>query len=474
MRRAVFFVPDEDAFVKRREELLAETSPGTLEHFEAALHLWIARYSRGDEPAVLNQAFREELFPTAEAFSQSGTPLDLRQMAQYQTALQFLSIGILMNAPSEHLGPLATRLIGSGQDAVIDRLLQAIASDLEPTDALLHPDPYTNLISGAQQAQPLQQRNDITRFLRRYYATLEGVVWYDSHLTPDAGFFGYWSFELAVFVKRYKLDDRPFADNIFYPRDLTGDRLLRTWLPTGYGDSQRNALAKLQAAWQKQADAQASKIDSQFQHFQDSIRSFVETALSIKDSPASEKRVQSQFQRSAHSLQMLSELTGLDPKQLDANPALAKTLITSLLQSVSAAARKAGKSPMPVDEIEEAIREEAEKEGVTLDELAADMPAELREHLESAPKSNYEDRMKGFSSALDQLIAEDELQEDELVAALQKLSVEYGLSEPEPTIQEKTKARLDKKWDEIRKGKQMIDFTFEDLFNGKGVEDQPQ
>jgi long-subunit acyl-CoA synthetase (AMP-forming) len=39
----------------------------------------------------------------------------------------------------------------------------------------------------------------------------------------------------------------------------------------------------------------------------------------------------------------------------------------------------------------------------------------------------------------------------------------------EPTVQEKVKAKLDKEWAEIRKGKQMIDFTFEDLFNGKGA-----
>jgi hypothetical protein len=40
-------------------------------------------------------------------------------------------------------------------------------------------------------------------------------------------------------VKILKLDDRLYANNLFYPRDLTGHKLLRTWEDSEQGDMDR-------------------------------------------------------------------------------------------------------------------------------------------------------------------------------------------------------------------------------------------
>ena len=49
---------------------------------------------------------------------------------------------------------------------------------------------------------------------------MSGAYWHDSHLNKDTGYFGYWCFELAAFVKALGIPDDAFADNPFYPRDL--------------------------------------------------------------------------------------------------------------------------------------------------------------------------------------------------------------------------------------------------------------
>jgi hypothetical protein len=46
------------------------------------------------------------------------------------------------------------------------------------------------------------------------------VYWHDKHTIKGVGFFGYWCFEVAAFVRKLGINDEPFADNPYYPRDL--------------------------------------------------------------------------------------------------------------------------------------------------------------------------------------------------------------------------------------------------------------
>ena len=81
------------------------------------------------------------------------------------------------------------------------------------------PKPYQALLE-AVNARGEQQIKLIQKFLSGYYAGMRKTYWYDSHLGENAGFFGYWCFELAAFVKALNIEDSAFSDNIFYPIDL--------------------------------------------------------------------------------------------------------------------------------------------------------------------------------------------------------------------------------------------------------------
>ena len=70
-----------------------------------------------------------------------------------------------------------------------------------------------------------------------------------------------------------------------------------------------------------------------------------------------------------------------------------------------------------------------------------------------ALKKHYEGRMTDFSQALDSLVQEEEVEPDDLVAALEKLAIDFGLAQPEPSIAEEVGEKFDKKWKELRKDK---------------------
>lgn len=473
MRRSVYFIPDEEAFVQARVQMREHSQSGNLAFASNCLFEWISMYSRGDKLESLHATFISLVLPAFEALE---AEFDLFEAEQYQIALAFLSISDILEIPLDNW-TFASRLIPSGNDAIIDRLLKPIIPELLAVEELIFEQPYLDLLKASKQTQPLQLRNEVMRFLRRYYSHLSQVSWYDAHLNSEAGFFGYWSFELAAFVKNYELDDRSFADNIFYPRDLVNERMYRTWLPTGYGDSQRNALDRLQKAWEKDADLQLKSIDSTFKQAQDSIRGFIEQALKQRHDGSSAQNAAEKLKRSASSLNFLSNLTGLDGNAFDKDPELAKKMILGLLQTVSKSASKLTSEGSKEDfGIDEGLAELAAAEGKTLEELAQDIPEEVREQLNrgnsDSPKEAYETRMRDFSKAIDSLVEENEIEQNELLKALEKIALEFGFSDPRPNPQEKLRAKLDEDWEKLREGKKMIDFTFDDLFNGTASTDE--
>ena len=58
------------------------------------------------------------------------------------------------------------------------------------------------------------------RFLAVYYDGMQDAYWHNTHLSDDSGYFGYWCFELAAFVRELRINDATFADSAFFPRNL--------------------------------------------------------------------------------------------------------------------------------------------------------------------------------------------------------------------------------------------------------------
>jgi hypothetical protein len=86
---------------------------------------------------------------------------------------------------------------------------------------VVYPEPY-GLLLQALDATGEERTQGIQKFLASFYDGMRGAYWHGSHASDDTGFFGYWCFELAAFVKAMAIDDSAFADNRYYPRDLVG------------------------------------------------------------------------------------------------------------------------------------------------------------------------------------------------------------------------------------------------------------
>jgi hypothetical protein len=185
------------------------------------LKLLIARYSRGDSVADV----RAEFPGVASAFHRARRTVarswNLRVLDNYVEGLWLLSLAVLFEAEQHTFHGLASDVNGAGHDALYDRLVASRQPGLVPTHALVHPKPYQPLFEAI--AAPLEQQGArIATFLKQYYAGMKKTAWHDTHLAPDAGFFGYWCFELAALVKVHGIPDTELADNLYYPRDLVG------------------------------------------------------------------------------------------------------------------------------------------------------------------------------------------------------------------------------------------------------------
>lgn len=190
--------------------------------FRERLKLLIARYSRGDEVRSLREqfplivdafvVFRGEPHLPREQFT-------LRRMDDYVHALWLLSLSILLDASQHVAEQIVTALNSEGQDAVFDRLVDVRVPMQRLIDVLLYPRPYEYL-HRAMDAHDGERDQLIALFLKRYYRGMRHTYWYGTDPMPNGGFFGYWCFELAAFVKALDIPDDSFADNVYYPRDL--------------------------------------------------------------------------------------------------------------------------------------------------------------------------------------------------------------------------------------------------------------
>lgn len=209
--RAIVDNPESDP---RHAQLLRHTI------LRRELELLIMRYSRGDVIDKVRGAYP----PVIDALTQyqrrdSSAARDFDRFDTYLHALWIVSLGILLDAERSQLDLAIQGLNNQGRDAIFDRLLACCKPASSPAAAVLFPNPYALLVQALDapaQARPAL----IEQFLAVYYDGMSGAYWYNTHEADDTGYFGYWCFELAAFVKLLGIDDTAFADRVYYPRDL--------------------------------------------------------------------------------------------------------------------------------------------------------------------------------------------------------------------------------------------------------------
>ena len=72
-------------------------------------------------------------------------------------------------------------------------------------------------MNGEQAEQQQAMRN----YLKKWYRGMRNCYWHDRHKArSDAGFFGYWAFEAGLVTLLWDIDDTPYRDLPYYPKDL--------------------------------------------------------------------------------------------------------------------------------------------------------------------------------------------------------------------------------------------------------------
>jgi hypothetical protein len=204
----------------------ATTEPGhrrRLTHtvFRRELESLIARYSRGDSVQELRDAFAPVVDALADYQRDAGRMThDFAHFDAYVHALWLVSLGILLEISDTVFRRLVDELNNEGRDALFDRLVSTRLPRPALAQQPMYPEPYEPLVRAIDARGNESRARLIRDFLDRYYDGMGDAYWYDSHRTDEAGFFGYWCFELAAIVKALHIDDTAFADNIYYPRDL--------------------------------------------------------------------------------------------------------------------------------------------------------------------------------------------------------------------------------------------------------------
>jgi Domain of unknown function (DUF1911)/Domain of unknown function (DUF1910) len=207
--------------------------------FRMALQYWVLSYSAGDDLPGLREKFSIVTGAYADLLidEKEISKIDLKIFDEYIEIVWFLSIRLLLEVADNELVILSGKLNVSGIDYIVDCLLFGLDKGVTHARNVLYPSQY-GLIAEWLRNESAATPN-IPDFLKSYYAGMKDAYWYNTHLN-EKNYFGYWCFELAATVKLLHIDDTLFANSIFYPRDLTGKKLFRTWEDSPEGEKDRN------------------------------------------------------------------------------------------------------------------------------------------------------------------------------------------------------------------------------------------
>lgn len=189
-----------------------------------ALELLIQRYS-GGEPLDALVPYAEHAFAQFERHKLTYPEFALKpwEPDAYQYILWLLSLAVLFNMP-RHIEQIASYISADpedGQDALLRRLFERVGITL-PGDKLIHEHPYSELLN-ALSACGDEQQQALRAYLKQWYRGMRDCYWHDRHKRNIEAFFGYWAFEAGMVTLLWEVDDAPYRDLPYYPRDLVDD-----------------------------------------------------------------------------------------------------------------------------------------------------------------------------------------------------------------------------------------------------------
>ena len=176
---------------------------------------FIALYSSGEE---INNEMKEVYFKWLEK-----AEIVSNDEYSYVDLLWLVSIAVLLDLQeelSERLSAMAKKL--KMNDGFIEYLLNPSAENLKNLSFFMAK-PYSEW--GKIVTAPDHKKITLIKkyLTSKWYRSHDEEGWYDSHLSNENIYSGYWSFESGAMVKVLGLDDSELKDVPYYPYDLVHD-----------------------------------------------------------------------------------------------------------------------------------------------------------------------------------------------------------------------------------------------------------
>lgn len=491
-RREVYMVKDPGLYVKFRTQRLAGLEkhrkggdqpdlPALHENgleytlFTENLLLWISKYSAGWPLDKLADAFAEDVLSALEACS--SALFDLDDLEDYFYAIWTVSIAELLEMPRQTMLSIMEAFGGLDQDALLDRIVRSRNGETGTVGQLRHAEIWLPLFEVFDLPEGRRTAH-IDYFLTHFYAGSSPVSWHDYHLQNNAGFFGYWSFELAVVVRALDIADDTFANNIFYPRDLAGREFLPTYLDSDVGERAREVWEEMT----KDQDENLSpeRIAKAQAEAEKAMRSFFGEVM--KGEAGNPKVAEKRFDNAKASFGFLVDSLGLNQKGLSQNPEAAQALIMQMM----------GQTFKVLDTHEQLKNGEAEglkplfmeayanmeKAGFSTEDILKDLPPEILDQMgglsQEQVKVTLSEKMAGFSEAMKALMADKTLSPLDMMMGMEALAKDFGYVEPvqeavadtdKPSkVQKEVSEKLGKDLDDALKDRLTMELNFEDLW----------
>jgi len=200
-------------------------------------------YSRGDSLEDIKSELIDSISLYTKLLKNCNYKIfDLGSIDDYPHALWLASLAYCLDIDDQKFRELVDAVDNEGKDLLYEHIVGLRIHDRKPAETLCHPRIYGSLYEG------INNPAKVTEFLKYYYKEIKNAYWHDRHLQDDTGYFGYWCFEVAAIVRAHNIDDSAFADSIYYPRDLTGQRIYKTWEDSPEGEEAREAIKEIQHA----------------------------------------------------------------------------------------------------------------------------------------------------------------------------------------------------------------------------------
>lgn len=215
--------------------------------FQTSLEHLIMRYSSGEDTNYLLPYYINALEALRDYHSEPNyKPLYFKELDDYIIAIWLVSIGVLLEIDGPTFETLVMNIGNKNKDSIYDYIVNYRINNWGVSSSILHEEQYSAL-SESLFKSGVEQVCLIEEFIKTYYYSMSSAFWHDRHLGDDTDFFGYWCFELAAIVKISNVDDTDFSNNIFYPRDLLGKKLYKTWEDSLTGESDRKEFLSLRS-----------------------------------------------------------------------------------------------------------------------------------------------------------------------------------------------------------------------------------